>query len=150
MLTRLRPAEVDDFGLTSSLKRLVNSWNNRTHGETQYQLSISGDIENLPEPLPVNIYRMVQECLTNIAKHAQASAAEVTIAYDDHSLKLIIQDDGTAESNAFESTMGVGLLGIRERVSALGGQLDIQSEPSKGVTISIFLPVQTTEALKDD
>lgn len=150
MLTRLRPAEVDDFGLTASLKRLVNSWNNRAHGETQYQLSISGDIENLPEPLPVNIYRMVQECLTNIAKHAQASAAEVIINHENHTLELIIKDDGTAESNDFEATIGVGLLGIRERVSALGGQLDIQSGQSSGVTVVIFLPVQINEALKDD
>ena len=151
MLTRLRPAEVDDFGLTTSLKKLVSSWNNRTHGETQYQLSITGDIENLPEPLPVNIYRMVQECLTNIAKHAQASAAEVIINHhDNHSLELIIKDDGTAETNALENTMGMGLLGMRERVSALGGQLDIESSPANGVTVTILLPVQSNKASTDE
>ncbi len=151
MLTRLRPAEVDDFGLTASLKKLVSSWNNRTHGETNYQLNITGDIENLPEPLPVNIYRMVQECLTNIAKHAQASAAEVIINHhDNHTLELIIRDDGTAETNALESSMGVGLLGLRERVSALGGKLDIESAQDDGVTVTISLPVQTSESLTND
>jgi len=151
MLTRLRPAEVDDFGLPASLKKLVSSWNNRTHGETHYQLTLNGNIENLPEPLPVNIYRMVQECLTNIAKHAQASVAEVIINHhDNHNLELIIKDDGNAETNTFENTMGVGLLGIRERVSALGGQLDIDSSQDNGVTVTISLPVQTSEALKDE
>lgn len=144
MLTRLRPAEVDDFGLTASLNKLVSSWNNRTHGETQYQLIITGEIEDLPEPLPVNIYRMVQECLTNIAKHAQASIAEVRInCQADNSIELIIKDDGIVKTNIFESNMGMGLLGIRERVSALGGQLNIESGQPNGVTVTIVLPVLT-------
>jgi two-component system, NarL family, sensor histidine kinase UhpB len=142
LLIRLRPAEVDDFGLTASLKKLVTSWNNRTHGETQYHLSLDGDIENLPEPLPANIYRMVQECLTNIAKHAQASVAEVSIRYlSDNTIELMIKDDGIAETNAFENTMGMGLLGIRERVLALGGQLNLQSGQPTGVIVTIVLPV---------
>ncbi|OUR72665.1 sensor histidine kinase [Methylophaga sp. 41_12_T18] len=147
LLTRLRPAEVDDFGLTSSLKKLVASWNNRTHGETLYQLTITGNIEQLVEPFPVNIYRIIQECLTNIAKHAQASKASITIDYQaNSSFQLIISDDGIAtETTILDNQMGMGLIGIRERVSALAGQLEITSQSGSGMTILITLPIHTYE-----
>lgn len=145
MITRLRPAEVDDFGLRSSLSKLVASWNNRAKHTTQYQLSIEGNIDQLPEPLPVNIYRIVQECLTNIAKHAQASTAHVDIEYSHNLLTMIIKDNGVSEIDILDNTLGVGLLGIRERVSALGGQLTIKSGLADGVTVSISLPVEIRE-----
>jgi len=142
MLTRLRPAEVDDLGLTLSLKKLVSSWNNRSNGLTHYQLALNGTFDVLPEPLPVNIYRIVQECLTNIAKHAQASQAEIVITYQkDYTLQLEINDDGIADINEFDNTLGVGLLGIRERVMALGGKLTLLARTTGGLSVSITIPV---------
>ena len=142
MLTRLRPAEVDDLGLTTSLKKLLNSWNNRSNGMTNYQLMLNGNIDNLPDPLPVNIYRIVQECLTNIAKHAHASLAEVIInTLADHSIQLEITDDGVAKVDDFDNTLGVGLLGIRERVMALGGNIRLQARDTGGLTVKITIPV---------
>lgn len=142
MLTRLRPAEVDDLGLTLSLNKLVSSWNNRSNGLTHYQLAFNGTFDALPEPLPVNIYRIVQECLTNIAKHAQASQAEIVISYQtDQTLQLEINDDGIANINEFDNSLGVGLLGIRERVMALGGKLTLLARTSGGLRISITIPV---------
>lgn len=142
MLTRLRPAEVDDLGLTLSLNKLVSSWNNRSNGLTHYQLAFNGTFDALPEPLPVNIYRIVQECLTNIAKHAQASQAEIVISYQtDQTLQLEINDDGIADINEFDNSLGVGLLGIRERVMALGGKLTLLARTSGGLRISITIPV---------
>lgn len=142
MLTRLRPAEVDDLGLSISLQKLVSSWNNRSNGATRYQLTIDGTIDQLPEPLPVNIYRIVQECLTNIAKHAEASQAEVMIFYQaDRNIQLQIKDDGIADINEFDTTLGVGLLGIRERVMALGGEITLHTATTGGLTINISIPV---------
>ncbi len=146
MLTRLRPAEVDDLGLTTSLNKLVSSWNNRSKGRTHYQLTLNGMIDSLPEPLPVNIYRIVQECLTNIAKHAQASHAEVIITYQaNHTLQLTIGDDGIANADAFDNTLGVGLLGIRERVMALGGNITLLAGQIGGLTVNITIPVTSKQ-----
>lgn len=149
LLTRLRPAEVDDFGLTQSLHRLIKSWNNRSGDTTQYHLSLQGDFDNLPDPLPVNIYRIVQECLTNIAKHAEATKADISLNYrDDGAIKLTVSDDGVASPGSFDNTIGIGLLGIRERVSALGGACHISSnEDESGLLITITIPLSST--LKD-
>ena len=141
MLSRLRPVEIDDLGLTTSLDNLVKSWNNRAHGKTDYQLTITGNIDSLPEPLPVNIYRIIQECLTNIAKHANASHADIMINYQpNQSIQLKINDDGTANVDDFDNTLGVGLLGIRERVAALGGRLELQARQTGGLTVTINMP----------
>jgi len=142
MLTRLRPAEVDDLGLTTSLKKLLNNWNNRSNGSTRYVLTINGDIDNLPDPLPVNIYRIVQECLTNIAKHAHASLADVIInSQPNHYIQLEISDDGIADVDEFDNTLGVGLLGIRERVMALGGKIILLARSTGGLTVNITIPI---------
>ena len=133
--------------MTTSLEKLVNSWNNRSGGKTNYQLTLNGDLDLLPEPLPVNIYRIVQECLTNVAKHAQASRAEVSLSYQlNQNIFLEITDDGIAEAETFDNTTGVGLLGIRERVTALGGELTLIPSQTSGLAITIFIPVQSKQA----
>ncbi|MFW5450833.1 MAG: ATP-binding protein, partial [Methylophagaceae bacterium] len=142
MLTRLRPAEIDDLGLATSLQNLINSWNNRSNGKTTYHLSIPDNLDNLPEPLPINIYRIVQECLTNIAKHAQATDANVMISYHHgQHVELEINDDGIAKPEDFDSTLGVGLLGIRERVTALGGDIRLSPQQTNGLTVFITIPL---------
>lgn len=141
MLSRLRPAEIDDVGLSQSLTNLVTNWNKQSNGKTIYQLTIKGTIDTLPEPLPVNMYRIVQECLTNIAKHANASHATVLVHYQEGEyIQLKISDDGIAKVKDFDNTLGVGLLGIRERVIALGGQLLLSPREIAGLTISITIP----------
>lgn len=142
MLTRLRPVEIDDLGLVKSIENLIEIWNQRSNGQLHHQLTINGDINSLPEPLPVNIYRIVQECLTNIAKHAQASHSKTLIDYPSaESIALQISDNGIAELETFDNTLGVGLLGIRERVMALGGQLELSTPNSGGLHVSILIPI---------
>ena len=141
MLTRLRPVEIDDLGLSQSLSNLIGNWNHRTNGKTHHQLTLSGKIDKLPEPFPVNIYRIVQECLTNIAKHAEASRADVIITYLPEQLHLEISDNGIAELAKFDKSLGVGLLGIRERVMALGGKLTLSHRQAGGLIITILIPV---------
>lgn len=141
LLTRLRPAEVDDLGLNTSLNQLVKSWNQRSGNQTRYHLTIDPGLGELPEPLPVNIYRIVQECLTNIAKHAQAGEAEIFLLRDRNGpIRLRISDDGIAEADDFEHTLGIGLLGIRERVTALGGELNLHTQTQGGLLVDIRLP----------
>ncbi|KGM07045.1 hypothetical protein LP43_1545 [Methylophaga thiooxydans] len=145
LLTRLRPADVDDLGLSSSLQQLIRSWNKRSGDQTLYQIHIDNRVDNLPEPLPVNLYRIVQECLTNIAKHARASKADIKLTYAKaDEITLIIRDDGIAEADSFTNTMGIGLLGIHERVTALGGQFTLHTEQTGGLVVAIRLPVSNT------
>jgi len=142
MLSRLRPVEIDDLGLHKSLENMVSNWNNRSNEQTRHHLTIIDNIDQLPEPLPVNIYRIVQECLTNIAKHAKASQSEVMINYATPShIEIEISDDGIAELEQFDKTLGVGLLGIRERVMALGGKLILSARTPSGLIINISIPV---------
>lgn len=139
--TRLRPIELDDIGLQQSLKKLIKSWNQRGQNGTHYVLNFDDKIDQLPEPLPVNLYRIVQESLTNIAKHANATLAEVHISRTEQHVLVSINDNGDNHASPFEPTLGVGLLGIRERVAALGGQFLINRGQQHGWSIQIKLPI---------
>lgn len=142
LLTRLRPTEVDELGLSASLRQLVKSWNQRSGNQTQYELDIDDSLDQLPDPLPVNIYRIVQECLTNIAKHARAGKAEISLRrMTDDTVSLIIRDDGIAQAESFENTLGMGLFGIHERVTALGGRLKLEALRYGGLQVSASLPI---------
>lgn len=151
LLTRLRPSDVDDLGLASSLQKLIHSWNNRSNGITRYQLTLEGNIDQLPEPLPVNLYRIIQECLTNIAKHANASDAKVAINYQSkQTIQLDIIDNGITTTDNFDNTAGMGLLGIKERVAALGGEFKLIPSQAGGLTVSIYIPVFIPPSNTDD
>ncbi|MDO8825908.1 histidine kinase [Methylophaga sp.] len=142
LLTRLRPADVDELGLTRSLEKLIKSWNQRTGGETQFNLQIGDGVDALPEPLPVNLYRIVQESLTNIAKHADASEANIKLMFSNHNhLILEVEDNGKAKRDSLNQHMGVGLLGISERVNALGGKITMDTHNEGGLKLLIDLPV---------
>ncbi|MDP2902047.1 MAG: histidine kinase [Methylovulum sp.] len=147
LLTRLRPAELDGLGLAASLEGLIISWNVHGGGKTHYRLNLSGDGAALPEALAVTLFRIVQECLTNIAKHAAASQVEVKLAIRPEAVKLTIEDDGIAKQLPFPQHTGIGLLGIRERVIALQGLLTLSLIQPQGLKVAVCLPVHPdTEA----
>ena len=125
LLRRLRPAELDELGLAASLNSLVSGWNARSGGKIRYQLNIVGDCALLPEPLTVTLFRITQECLTNIAKHSAAANAKITLTITADAVALTVEDDGIATELPFADSSGIGLLGIRERVTALHGQLTL-------------------------
>jgi two-component system sensor histidine kinase UhpB len=142
MLLRLRPMDIDELGLSAALSSLVAGWNARNGGKIHYQLAIAGDLDRLPEPVPVSIFRIVQECLTNIAKHSSAANAKVTLTLSDGLVELRVEDDGIADKLPFEEASGIGLLGMRERVTALGGQLTLAPTQTGGLMVRAWLPVQ--------
>ncbi|MGZ8163313.1 MAG: histidine kinase [Methylobacter sp.] len=150
LLLRLRPAEIDELGLAASLKSLVAGWNAGSGGKIHYRLAIHGNSDQLPEPIPVTVFRIVQECLTNIAKHSYAAHVNVTLTIGHalatdyaNSMVLIIEDDGIAGSLPFEDGSGIGLLGIRERVNALGGRLVLETGKPSGLIVHVWLPVHS-------
>lgn len=142
LLLRLRPMDIDELGLSAALNSLIAGWNARNGGKIHYRLAIDGDLDRLPEPVPVNIFRIVQECLTNVAKHSAAANAKVTLVVSDGFAELRVEDDGIADKLPFEDSSGIGLLGMRERVTALGGQLTLAPAQAGGLMVRAWLPLQ--------
>jgi two-component system sensor histidine kinase UhpB len=141
LLKRLRPAELDELGLAASLNSLVSVWNARSAGKSHYQLDIVGDCALLPESLTVTLFRITQECVTNIAKHSAAANANITLAINSNAVTLTVEDDGSATKLPFTDNSGIGLLGIRERVTALNGQLTLAITQPHGLKVEVWLPI---------
>ncbi|WP_404355117.1 histidine kinase [Methylotuvimicrobium sp. KM1] len=148
LLLRIRPSDIDELGLTVSLKSLVAGWNASSGGKIHYRLAVHDDLDRLPEPIPITIFRIVQECLTNVSKHSAANNATVTLQTVSvnnsiTAIELSIEDDGKASKLPFENSPGIGLLGIRERVSALEGRLTLKTGNPSGLAVHVWLPVQS-------
>ena len=150
MLTQLRPIDFDEFGLVESLQSMVTEWNTRSGGKTKYKLDIIGNFSHLPSLVAVNIFRIVQECLTNVSKHSKATKACVKLTHTKHSnetgrgesILLIIEDNGVAETIELSASSGIGLLGMRERVTALGGDMTLKVNKPSGLIVRVSLPFQ--------
>ena len=140
MMQSLRPGVLDDLGLVEALKEEVAGWQER-NPDTSYTLGFSGDLAGLGERINITIYRIVQECLTNIAKHAQAAHAEIELAAHADQLVLEIYDDGRGMVAGAPGS-GMGLIGMRERVEGLGGVLKLVSAPNAGTAFTITIPLQ--------
>lgn len=147
MLQRLRPPGFDELGLIESLRGLVAQWNGRS---TRIDLDVNGDFERLPEPVTIGIFRIVQECLTNVAKHADATRVSVHLRRSGSGsadrtagqVDVIVEDNGRSDVNVATSASGLGLLGMRERVAALGGQLTLRgADDSQGLVVHALIPV---------
>jgi two-component system sensor histidine kinase UhpB len=141
LLKRLRPAELDELGLAASLNSLVSGWNACSGGKSHYQLNIVGDCALLPEPLTITLFRITQECLTNIAKHSVARNAKITLAIAADAVTLTVEDDGSVTELPFSNSSGIGLLGIRERINALDGQLSLAIVQPHGLKVEVWLPI---------
>ncbi|MCQ8119165.1 sensor histidine kinase [Methylomonas rosea] len=140
LLTRLRPTELDELGLDASLRSLITSWNRL--GKTHYDLHIFGDCRTLTEPLAISLFRITQEAVSNIAKHASASQADITLAVANTGALLTIQDDGSAIALPFATDHGIGLLGMRERIAALNGRFALHLAKPHGLIIQASLPLE--------
>lgn len=133
----LRPSMLDDFGLQPALEWHVRDFRRR-YG-IAVSLHLSGDLNALPDQYRTCAYRVVQEALTNCARHAHASHADVTVRYDHSGLELVIADDGIGLDP--ERARGVGLLGIEERVRELHGTFGVQPRLPRGTELHAVLPM---------
>ena len=136
----LRPAALDEFGLAAALKDLSNRLEVRGGLKVEVEIDLSADTR-LPAKLETAIFRITQEALTNVVKHADANAVRVTLACRKRSVTLAVEDDGRGFSNAGEADGGFGLVGIRERVASLNGALDLESTSGAGTRLAIELPL---------
>ena len=137
LMVSLRPAILDELGLTQALNQMVDDWNLH-HEDTFCRFRFEGNFMNLDEELQINIYRIVQEAMTNISKYAKAENVSITISGEEI-ISLLIVDDGKG-FDMKTMTRNMGLTGIRDRVTLLRGELEITSSPGKGVSIQIEFP----------
>ena len=144
LIRQLRPVGFDDLGLAAALEHCVGEWRSRLP-LVSIEMSIDTDLQNLDETRRLVIYRLVQEALTNIARHSQATKAEIRIAAARPadrapSVDILIADNGRG-ADMRAPRAGLGLIGMRERVAALGGTITLASERGAGFTVMSSLPM---------
>jgi PAS domain S-box-containing protein len=141
---RLRPRALDDFGLEAALESHTEDWSTRFGIELDVHIDVG--TERLPQAVESAVYRIVQEALTNVAKHSGAGRASVVIEERDGLVHAVVEDDGHGfDPGVVERRgggTGLGLLGIRERAELLGGEMEIESVPGKGTTLFVWFPVE--------
>jgi two-component system, NarL family, sensor histidine kinase UhpB len=145
LIRELRPAGLDELGLAAAVEHCVQTWRTRLAG-VSLGLSISGDFTTLPESMAVTLYRLVQEAMTNVAKHSAARHVTIHLkraadgALGGERVEVTVADDGVGTAAGLP-TRGLGLIGMRERVMALRGELVLASTPGRGFELAARIPV---------
>lgn len=144
MLRRLRPANLDTLGLAAALQALCEGWEERTGVECL--LRVNGDAGALGDAIDITVYRVVQEALTNVTRHAGARCVRVELSrLSPHELVMRVCDDGQGMDPGL-ATHGLGLIGAVERAAAVGGTLQVESAPGAGLTIRMNIPLPAAPA----
>jgi signal transduction histidine kinase len=144
----LRPSVLDDLGLVAAIEWLVSTFRERTR--LPYELTIDPKIqERTIEPeVATTVFRSAQELLTNVMRHAQASAVSVRLTMTDRHLSLTVRDDGRGiRGQEWEQGRSLGLRGVQERVKLMGGTVTIAGSPGAGTEVSLLLPVESGSVL---
>jgi signal transduction histidine kinase len=141
LIAELRPAALDHLGLEPALASLVQRTATTTGLEIGAEIEIDSD-ERLAPELETIVYRIVQEALTNVGKHARASIVSLSVRCVDHELLISVADDGTGFDPHVTSGGGFGLMGMRERVELAGGELSVARGEADGTVVSARLPVR--------
>jgi PAS domain S-box-containing protein len=145
---QLRPAALDHLGLSAALRNLVAGWSERFGIAAEYDGSGDNGVR-LPKDVEANLYRIVQEALHNVAKHAQATHVSVSMECGDHELIVVVEDNGGGFDPLprFDADgQRLGLLNMRERATLAGGRLDIESTPGTGSAVFVRIPVVAPES----
>jgi two-component system, NarL family, sensor histidine kinase UhpB len=137
LVWQLRPTALDDLGLRAALSNYIQDWSRRSN--IPAQLHTSGLLDDRLAPdVESALYRIAQEALTNVAKHARAGNVEVILERRPDHVLLIVEDDGVGfEGSAAETGQGFGLMGMHERATLVGASLQIESAPGQGTTILV-------------
>lgn len=141
MIPRLRPLQLDDMGLIDAVRDLAADFQ-VTHPHIRIDLHCEGAIPHLPDMLEISAYRIVQEALTNIARHAGASRVDLRMALKDNALQLRIADNGAGAAASLDRPGHYGVRGMRERAEALGGNIHFGKAKEGGLEIVVVIPVQ--------
>ena len=140
LAVELRPAALDDFGLVPAVERLAETF----RGQSAIQVDLESTLGDarLPSEVETVIYRIVQEALSNIVKHAAASRVSILLMRRDDTIAAVVEDDGHGFDPADAGDDGLGLVGIRERVGLVGGRVHIESATDAGTTLVVEVPLR--------
>jgi two-component system sensor histidine kinase UhpB len=143
MALELRPKTLDDLGLIPALRWHMGQWSRKLGIASA--LNVEGWTDRLPAHVETAIYRVIQEALTNVAKHSRATKVQVTLSKANGYLRAVVEDDGVGfepsklvEGTSFKS---LGLFGMQERMALVGGSLKLESVPGKGTKVELRVPV---------
>lgn len=138
LLQRLRPRVIDELGIGLAIGELVHQWRHKNRG-LLIDCEVGKDVGGIDESVAITAYRVIQESLTNISKHANANNVNIKVVQDQQKIYLNIEDDGVG-FDAEEMTSGYGLAGMKERVQGLFGEMEIKSSAGLGTLIKVILP----------
>jgi two-component system sensor histidine kinase UhpB len=157
MLARLRPHGLETVGLRESLKELISSWEARVAERFSCSLTMNEAVDTLSPQLNITLYRLVQECLTNAVRHSRARSVAIRLAAEalpcgqpPARVWLRVQESGVEAHATAPAANGMGLLGMRERVEAHGGELKISTQPGEGLALEAWLPLRVPSAESAD
>jgi signal transduction histidine kinase len=139
LAVELRPSALDDFGLVAALERLAASFAEQSGIAVDFQTSLAG--ERLSGEVETSLYRIVQESLTNVVKHARARHVSILLTRKNGAVKAVVEDDGQGFNPAEDTLDGFGLVGMRERLALLGGRLEVESSSETGTTVAAEVPI---------
>jgi len=138
---RLRPLALDELGLAEALRDLVDD-HQAHHGALAFELTTSGELGAVPGELAIALYRVVQESLTNVVKHAHATRCLIRLAARDDEISLTVEDDGRGVAEADLAKAGrFGVRGMRERIESLGGTFAFGEADLGGLAVHVRLPL---------
>ncbi|MGH9217724.1 MAG: ATP-binding protein [Vicinamibacterales bacterium] len=144
----LRPPALDDMGLDAALRNFVRHWSDLHSIAAEFHAPRS-DVARLPPDIESHLYRIVQEALNNVSKHAEAKRVSVLIERRNDHLTLIVEDDGRGfdldEVRSRANSTAVGVAGIQERAATMGGLVQYESAPRKGTTLFVRIPLRIEE-----
>jgi signal transduction histidine kinase len=139
LAVELRPAALDDFGLEPALERLTSAFAEQTGIKVDLETRLKD--ERLPEEIETVLYRIVQEALTNVVKHADAGRVSIVLTRKAGSVSAIVEDDGRGFDPDQDGNGGIGLIGMRERVALLDGSFVVESSRDAGTTLVVEVPL---------
>jgi len=143
----MRPRVLDDLGITAAIKGLVNDVSTRTGIEVAF--ASKGELDGMHDATKTALYRMLQECLTNVTRHAQATRVDVALMAADHCIEMMILDNGQGFAPQARFKRGsFGLFGLGERAGLLGGSVAVHSAPGEGTRVVVRLPLAPAPGMR--
>jgi signal transduction histidine kinase len=139
LAVQLRPKALDDFGLVAAVERLVQTFSEATAIRVELEAQLGS--ERLPAEVETALYRIIQEALTNIVKHAEASSVSILLVRSSATATVVIEDDGQGFDPAELQEGRLGIIGMRERVELHEGRLTVESAPGSGATLVAEVPL---------
>src|SRR5258708_37995479 len=140
LCTELRPSVLDDLGIVAAIEWLPSEFQGRTNIRCEARAEVQHLVASRDQATA--LFRICQEILTNVARHAQASKVRVALRAEEHNLVLSVHDNGKGiRPEAMDESKSLGLLGMQERAAILGGGVEISGEPGHGTTVTVTIPI---------